>query len=119
MYSADITIHYNHDLKTSDGRVLKCGQSYGLGHFTGYIDVPGMGYINFQDLGKNKIKGYDLKETWGVLLRYKNLEVYNRYEGEGHIVLMLNKYGDLVVNARGSSKLIGLKELTIDKQYPV
>lgn len=119
MYTVDITTHYRYDLKTSDGKTLKSGQGWGLGHFTGYIIVPGMGEINFHDLGNTKIKGYDLKETWGVLMRYKTVEMYNRYEGEGHIILMLDKYGDLVTNARGSRQIISLQELKIDRSYPV
>ena len=119
MYKVDVTNHYKYDLTTNTGKVIKKEEGVGLGHFTGIITVPGMGEIVFFDLGDKKLPGYDLKETWGALLRYKNVEIYNRYEGEGHIILVVDSYGSIITNARGSIELISLPEFTIDRSYPV
>ncbi|MCK5055957.1 MAG: hypothetical protein KAT34_04840 [Candidatus Aminicenantes bacterium] len=119
MYNVEVTNHYKYDLTTDTGKVIKKEEGVGLGHFAGIITVPGMGQLNFFDLGDKKLPGFDLKETWGILLRYKTIEVYNRYEGEGHIILVVNPHGEIITNARGSIELISLPEFTIDRSYPV
>ena len=119
MYNVEVTSHYPFDLTTNTGKVIKPGAGVGLGYFTGILTVPGMGGVVFFDLAEKKLDGYDLKETWGVLLRYKNVEIYNRYEGEGHIILVVDSYGSIITNARGSLELISLPEFTIDRSYPV
>ncbi len=59
-----------------------------------YFDIPGMGYLNFIDLGEKKISGYpNISETWGVLVRSTTTEGYYRYEGGGQLTLMVDEYG--------------------------
>ncbi len=48
----------------------------------------------FSDLGVKKISGYTIpNETWGVLIRYCNTEIYYRYEGGGDLTATFDIYG--------------------------
>lgn len=86
MYTLNIINNYSLPIKTVKGQVIneKGGTATikNLGDF--YIEVLTMGTMVFNDLGSKKIPGYtNPSETWGVLIRYCNTEVYYRYEGGG------------------------------------
>ena len=64
-------------------------QSGDLGNVT--LLVPTRGPIDFLDIGDNHIPG-DSGETWGVLIAYQNEETVGRYEGGGHLTVVVNQY---------------------------
>ena len=52
-------------------------------------------------------------QTWGVLLRYKGLELYYRYEGDGEMNMTVDRYGDLnVAQVQGNAIIVSLPDLT-------
>jgi hypothetical protein len=57
-----------------------------------YITVPGIGQVNFTDIGETKISGF-LKETWGILISYQGDEIEFRYEGGGKLQVTINQFG--------------------------
>ncbi len=107
-FVSDVTI--NGSVKVSKGGGTGTTGSVGG---TQTVDVPGMGAVLVIDLAQQKIAGYDLKQTWGVLLRYKSVELYYRYEGEGRIDMTVDGYGSVnVTGVQGSAIIISLPELT-------
>jgi hypothetical protein len=73
----------------------------------GYVTVPGLGAVNFTDVGDTQIGGYS-KATWGVLLSYQGEEVVFRYEGGGEITLTISKFGQAQLTSNGSLSTIRL-----------
>lgn len=82
----------------------------------GYLEVPGMGVVNFIDLGAKKIDGYNYpEEHWGVLIRTHTVEGYYRYEGGGELTLEIDELGgDTLSTSNGTMIMISLPELTIN-----
>ncbi len=81
---------------------------------SGFLEVPGMGVVNFIDLGAKKIDGYPLKEHWGVLVRTHTVEGYYRYEGGGELTLEIDDLGSYTLSTQnGTMIMISLPELTI------
>ena len=81
-----------------------------------YLQVPGMGVVNFIDLAAEKIKGYEKypAEHWGVLVRTHTVEGYYRYEGGGELTLEINELGSYTLSTQnGTLIMISLPELTI------
>lgn len=80
------------------------------------ITAPGLNVFTLTDLGETKIPGYELTQTWGILIRYETVEIYSRYEGEGEYNILFDKFGDVSVETlNGSSILIRLPGLTLAK----
>lgn len=62
-----------------------------------YIDVPGIGSVNFIDIAETKISGF-LRQTWGILISYQGDEIEFRYEGGGNIEVTINQFGQAQLN---------------------
>jgi len=73
----------------------------------GYITVPGIGSVNFIDLGEQKMGGYS-KSTWGVLISYQGEEMELRYEGGGEIQITINRFGQAEMSGNGGFSRIAL-----------
>lgn len=67
----------------------------------GYIQVPGVGSVNFTDLGEQRVGGYS-RSTWGVLISYQGEETEFRYEGGGEIQININNFGQAEVSGNGA-----------------
>lgn len=76
------------------GQDIEPGQTFPYPQALGsaYIDVPGIGQVNFIDIGETKISGFR-KETWGILISYQGDEIEFRYEGGGNIEVTINQFG--------------------------
>jgi hypothetical protein len=89
------------------------GWGYGL------LDVPGMGPINFLDLGQQKLPAYTnpsipwTELTWGGLIRYQGLEAYFRYEGAGQINVVVDQFGSVSVHFVQGGMLISVDDLSV------
>jgi hypothetical protein len=106
-YPLDVSI--NGAISVPTGRTGSTGRTSGLQT----VAVPWMGTVLVLDLGQQMVPGYPLKETWGVLLRYAELELYYRYEGDGEIDLAVDQYGNInVTGVQGSAMIISMPELT-------
>lgn len=109
MYTIAITNHYYDTLAPSFGDPIKSGsgpvKSKALG--SGYVTVPGLGAVNFTDVGDSQLGGFS-KSTWGVLISYQGEEILFRYEGGGEIQLTINKFGQAEVKGNGAISQIRL-----------
>ena len=118
MYNLKIINNYSIPIKTVKGQIIneKGGEATfkNLGDF--YIEVLTMGTMVFNDLGSKKIPGYTIpNETWGVLIRYCNTEIYYRYEGGGELVATIDIYGSCsITTSNGTMIFIKLEELIIN-----
>ena len=57
------------------------------------IDLAGIRTLFLQDLGDYKLDDYPLSETWGVLIQYKSVEAYYRYEDLGSLEITIDQLG--------------------------
>ncbi len=116
MFYVNVTNNFISDLTINGKTSVATGGGTGsTGRVSGTqtVEVPNMGTILVIDLAQEKISGYNLTETWGVLLRYKSIELYYRYEGDGQIDLTVDQFGNVnVTSVQGSALIISLTELT-------
>lgn len=95
-------------INKGDSRPVKLPQVFG----NVYVTVPGLGAVNFLDVGNNQIGGYS-KSTWGVLISYQGEEVVFRYEGGGEIELTINGFGQAELRGNGGFSQIRLGSFEI------
>lgn len=117
MYTLTVKNNYIYDIGSSTGVTIAKDSSFVFNKRGSiYFTVPGVGLINFIDLGDKKIEGYPFpKETWGVLIRVHSTEAYYRYEGGGELTATLDSYGTLTLTTtNGTMIAIRLPELIIN-----
>lgn len=118
MYNVTIKNDYIYDLGTSTGVTIKKESSFALNDRGSFVlNIPGMGEMNFIDLGDKKLEGFPVpNEHWGALVRYSNVEAYYRYEGQGEITVIVDHLGACTISTtNGSMLLISLPEFTIEQ----
>jgi hypothetical protein len=81
----------------------------------GYIEVFGVGTINFNDIGQDHLGGYS-KSTWGVLISYQGEEIVFRYEGGGEINVTINKYGQAELGGNGEFSRVPLGSFILESE---
>jgi len=121
MYDVTITNNYIYAFSVLGGnQVFVPGQTYQLtGWGSHIIEVPGMGGINFIDLGERKLPGYTnpnlpwTEKTWGGLIRYRGLDAYFRYEGGGQVKAVLDEVGSLSLHFDQGGMLIMLEDMVV------
>ncbi|HEX8274259.1 MAG TPA: hypothetical protein VF615_16605 [Longimicrobiaceae bacterium] len=79
------------------------------------VTVPGLGEINFLDIGDQQIGGFS-KATWGVLISYQGEEVVFRYEGGGQVTLAVNGFGQAKLSGNGGFSKIDLASFILPGQ---
>lgn len=79
------------------------------------VTVPGLGEINFLDIGDQQIGGFS-KATWGVLISYQGEEVVFRYEGGGQVALTVNGFGQAKLSGNGGFSKIDLGSFILPGQ---
>jgi hypothetical protein len=100
-----------HPINVNENRDHKIPETLG----SGFINVPGIGAVNFIDVGKRDIGGHS-KKTWGVLIAYQGEELAFRYEGEGEIKVIINEFGQAEFSGSGDFSLIKLPSFIIPKK---
>ena len=104
MYNVSITNDYIYSLFLDGSKQMFVPPNGGHNKVTNWgnhiINVPGMGDMNFLDLGDHKLEQYTnpdipwTEATWGGLIRYRSYEVYFRYEGQGEVELVVDRLGE-------------------------
>jgi hypothetical protein len=114
-YNITITNRYHEALlafglviNANDTRPVKIDRTLG----NGYITVPGLGAVNFTDVGEDNIGGFS-KATWGVLISYQGEELVFRYEGGGQLQVTINKYGQAEISGNGGFSIIRLDSFVV------
>ncbi len=126
MYSVTITNNYFHTITLDNPDANKVGSFIPPGGTQTFekwgnhiLFVPGMGPINFIDLGDKKLNGYvdpKLKwteSTWGGLIRYRGLDAYFRYEGGGEVTGEVDAHGCLHLSFAQGGAVISLADVTV------
>lgn len=116
MYTLTVNNNYSQDIAASNGTTISQDKSFSFNNMGSLIlTIPGMGDMSFIDLGDKKLDGYpEPKETWGVLVRYKTIEAYYRYEGQGELTIAIDDFGTCTVTtANGTVLAVSLPELVI------
>lgn len=91
--------------KNDKGRV-----PHALGN--GYINVVGVGTINFTDIGEQHVGGFSTA-TWGVLISYQGEELVFRYEGGGEIQVTINQFGQAEITGNGGFSRVPLSSFVL------
>ena len=81
----------------------------------GYVDVFGLGPLNFTDIGQKDVGGHS-KATWGVLLSYQGEETVFRYEGGGEIYVTITDIGQAELSGNGEFSRVPLPSFIIKKK---
>lgn len=125
MYDVSITNNYIYPVTVEGESPIPA--SGGTGKYSGWgskvMDVPGMGPVNFIDLGDRKLEGYTdpnqpwTEKTWGGLIRYRSIDAYFRYEGEGSVELAIDAEGSIVVAFPQGGEIIALPDLATASPY--
>jgi hypothetical protein len=122
---ADVTLTIKCDLGVFiDGgnRIwTKQPQPYQFPHWSGIhtINVQGMGDILFLDLGDRKLEKYThekiewTKKTWGGLIRYRGLDAYFRYEGTGHVNVVIDEQGSVHLKFDQGGMMVNVDDQTV------
>ncbi len=120
MFNINVTNNFVSDLTINGSTTVAAGGGTGSTGSVGgtqTIDVPNMGTILVLDLGHDQVPGFSLPESWGVLMRYRSVELYYRYEGGGNIDLVVDQFGSVdVVSVQGSALIISLSDMTYQGQ---
>lgn len=122
MYDVSFTNNYIYPLQVS-GSNQEVPAKGGTATFdkwgSHYVNVPGMGQINFIDLGDKKLAGYTnpkipwTNSTWGGLIRYHGIDAYFRYEGEGKVNVTVDDLGSVDLTFPQGGEIISIDDLTV------
>jgi hypothetical protein len=88
-------------INVNENRPFKVGQKLG----SGYINVPGVGAVNFVDIGDRQMGGHS-KKKWGVVISYQGEDALFRYDGEGELNVTINEFGQAEISGNGDLMLI-------------
>lgn len=123
MYDVAITNNYIYSLFLDGGNEVIAPPNGGKAHLTNWgshaVNVAGMGDINFIDLGDQKIEGYTnpripwTQSTWGGVVRYRGLDAYFRYEGQGQVELVVDRFGSVGLHFAQGGMIVSLDDLTV------
>ncbi len=121
MYDVTITNNYVLPLFVGTQKVADPhGGKGALAHFSNQaITVPGMGDINFVDIGDKKIKEFTNPAipwtafTWGGLVRYRGLDAYFRYEGGGSVNVTVDTFGSVSLHFAQGGMIVKLADLQV------
>ncbi len=124
MYTVSVINNYIYPLTLDGGSTSAVDANGGKAEFkdwgSHYLSVPGMGGINFIDMGDKKLEDYTNPElpwteaTWGGLIRYRNLDAYFRYEGGGKVDVVVDQFGSVTLHfGTGGGMIINLDDLTV------
>ncbi len=122
MFDVTVTNNYVAGFFIDGGnRIFEPGQTYQFPHWSGQhtIRIYGMGDINFLDLGEKKLEQYTnpklpwTQSTWGGVVRYRGLDSYFRYEGTGHITVVIDQLGSVNLHFDQGGMLVSLNDLTV------
>jgi hypothetical protein len=121
MFDVAVTSDYLWGYFVDGGNMIQPNKAQ-FPHWSGNhtIQVVGMGDILILDLGDKKLDRYTndklpwTKMTWGGVVRYRGLDAYFRYEGEGLIEIRLDLVGS--VNLRFKDRggmMVNLADLSV------
>lgn len=123
MYDVSITNNYIYPLFLDGGNEVIAPPNGGKASLTNWgshvVNVAGMGDINFMDLGDQKLDGYTnpklpwTESTWGALVRYQGLDAYFRYEGQGQVALVVDRFGSASLRFEQGGMIVSLDDLTV------
>ncbi len=119
-----ITNNYFVGLFLDGGNQTIADPNGGKANFTKWgshaINVPRMGDINFIDLGDQKIEGYTnpkipwTQSTSGGVVRYRGHDAYFRYEGQGQVELVVDRFGSVSLHFEQGGMVVSLDDLTVN-----
>lgn len=121
MFDVTVTNNYANPLFVAGKKIADPkGGKASLAHFSNQaITVPGMGDINFVDLGDKKLSDYTNPKikwtefTWGGLVRYRGLDAYFRYEGGGLIQVTVDELGSVALHFAQGGMIVRLDDMTV------
>ena len=89
----------------------------GVNHFR--FTIPGMGDLLIIDLADRKLDQYTnqnipwTRSTWGGLVRYRGLDAYFRYEGQGKVDIVIDRHGCAHLKFAQGGMMINLADMEV------
>ena len=123
MYNVSITNNYIYSLFMDGGNRIIAEPRGGKAQLTDWgshaLNIAWMGDVNFIDLGEKKLEAYTnpkipwTKATWGGLIRYRGVDAYFRYEGQGQVDLVVDEVGSVNLHFPQGGMIVHLDDLTL------
>ena len=122
MFDVTVTNNYVAAFFVDNGnQVFAPGQTCQFPHWSGHhtIRIYGMGDINIIDLAEKKLDQYTnpmlpwTEKTWGGVIRYRGLDAYFRYEGTGHVTIVIDQVGSINLHFDQGGMLVSLDDMTV------
>jgi hypothetical protein len=121
MYDVSITNNYFTGFFIDGGnQVFGPGGTYEFKDWgTHTVQVYGMGDILFIDIGDRKLPAYTnpkipwTEKTWGGVIRYRGLDAYFRYEGQGKVQVEIDSLGSINVRFDQGGMMISLADFVV------
>ena len=124
MFNVSLTNNYLYSIFLDGGNQIIAPPRGGTAQLKNWgshvFNLPSMGDINFIDLGDQKLSAYTnpkipwTNSTWGGLVRYRGLDAYFRYEGQGQVNVVVDQFGSVQLHfAQGGGMIISLDDLTV------
>jgi hypothetical protein len=123
MYNVSITNNYIYGLFLDGGNQVIAAPNGGKAQLSNWgshaLNLPWMGYVNFIDMAAQKLAGYTnpkipwTNSTWGGLVRYRGLDAYFRYEGQGQVDVVVDQFGSVHLHFPQGGMIISLDDLTV------
>lgn len=119
MYNVIVTNNYQLAVFVDDND-QKLGPNPIFPHWgTHRLNIQGMGDLTFFDLGDHKLEKYTNKDlpwtlcTWGGLIRYRGMEAYFRYEGQGEVHVDIQAWGIVKLHFPQGGMIIRQDDLVV------
>ena len=114
MWTLSVVNNYHSAVMVGD-KSVGTGETYQAPNPFGnvIVTVPGLGAVNFIDVGDKKDIGGYSESTWGVLISYQGEEYAFRYEGGGQLQLTLNEIGQAQLKGNGGFSQVKVPSFVI------
>jgi hypothetical protein len=123
MYNVSITNNYIYSIFMDGGNRVIAAPNGGKAQLDDWgshsLNLAWMGDINFIDIGDQKLSAYTTPKlpwtnaTWGGVIRYRGLDAYFRYEGQGQVDLVVDQLGSVTLHFPQGGMIISLDDLTV------
>ncbi len=122
MFDVTVTCNYRHGFQVDNGnQIFGPGQTYQFPHWSGdhAIHLWGMGDLIILDIGQERLKQYDnpklawTNRQWGGLVRFRGSDAYFRYDGTGHLTVVIDQFGSTDLHFDQGGMIVRLDDLTV------
>ncbi len=123
MYNILLTNNYIYSIFMDSGNRIIADPNGGKATLTDWgshaLNLAWMGDINFIDMADYKIPEFTHKDIawtnlkWGGLIRYQGLEAYFRYENQGEVKVVVDRFGGINVSFSQGGMMVKMDDMRV------